>query len=535
MEKELLLDCTLRDGGYLNDWEFGKDNITYIFERLVSSGVDVVEVGFLDDRRTFDPNRTIMPNTRCAQQIFGELDKGGSMVVGMIDFGTCGIESLQPCAESYLDGIRVIFKKEKMHPAMEFCKQVKALGYKVFSQLVSITSYSDEELKEVIELVNDCHPYAMSMVDTYGLCDAPKLTHIVQIIDRYLDQDICLGYHAHNNFQLGYANAVSVLNSGLKRDVLVDGTLYGMGKSAGNAPLELLAMYMNLNFDKRYDLGQIQETISTCILDLYRKKPWGYTLFYYIAALNRCHPDYVSFLMNKRTLSVSSVNEILQQIPEEKKLGKDMKLVEGLYLEYQKQSCEDAEVLAQLRQMLEGKNVLMIGPGRSVQTEEARIQTYINREHSVVIPVNQIPKAFPTSIIFLTNSRRYLQMSNKLHSVENQGIPIIATSNVRLVDTENAKYVNYASLIDESSEFPDNSMMMLIRLLLKVGVKQVALAGFDGYTADNVNFYDANMEYSFIKEKADSLNESGRAFFDSVKDQIKVFFVTTSNYVGGKQ
>ena len=206
----------------------------------------------------------------------------------MIDYGTCSIENLQPCSESFLDGIRVIFKKEKMYPAMEFCRQVKALGYKVFSQLVSVTSYSDEELKEVVGLVNDCHPYAMSMVDTYGLCDAPTLSHIVEVIDSCLDEDITLGYHAHNNFQLGYANAVSVLNSGLKRDVLVDGTLYGMGKSAGNAPLELLAMYMNLNFGKKYHLGQIQEAISTCILDLYHKKPWGYTLFYYIAASNRC-------------------------------------------------------------------------------------------------------------------------------------------------------------------------------------------------------------------------------------------------------
>ena len=535
MCKRYLLDCTLRDGGYLNDWAFGKDNITYIFERLVSSGVDVIEVGFLDDRRMFDPDRTIMPRTSCVQQIFGGVKRGGAMVVGMIDFGTCGIENLQPCEESYLDGIRVIFKKDKMVPAIEFCKQVKSLGYKVFAQLVSVTSYSDEELRQVVDLVNACHPYAMSMVDTYGLCDAVKLAHIIEVVDASLDRDIVLGYHAHNNFQLGYANAVSVLNSGLDRDVLVDGTLYGMGKSAGNAPLELLAMYMNLNYGKQYDLGQIQETISTCILDLYRKKPWGYTLFYYIAALNRCHPDYVSFLMNKRTLSVSSVNEILQQIPEEKKLGKDMKMIEALYLEYQKQSCEDAEVLAQLRQMLDGKNVLMVGPGRSVQAEESLIQAYIDREHSVVIPVNQIPEAFPATIIFLTNSRRYLQMSNKLHSAENREIPIIATSNVRLTDAENVKYVNYASLIDESSEFPDNSMMMLVRLLCKVGVKQVALAGFDGYTADNVNFYDANMEYSFIKEKADSLNESGRAFFDSVKDQIKVFFVTTSNYIGGKQ
>lgn len=533
MGKTYLLDCTLRDGGYLNDWKFGRDNISTIFERVVSAGVDVIEVGFLDDRREFDPERTIMPDTDSVGTIFKNLDRGETMVVGMIDYGTCRIENIRPCCDSYLDGIRVIFKKEKMYPAMAFCKELKALGYKVFAQLVSITSYSVEELKEVISLVNDCHPYAMSMVDTYGLCDALKLARIIDVIDANLAPDICLGYHAHNNFQLGYANAVSVLNSGLKRDVLVDGTLYGMGKSAGNAPLELLAMYMDLNFGKHYDLGQLQEAISTCILDLYQKKPWGYTLFYYIAALNRCHPDYVSYLMNKRTLSVSAVNEILQRIPEEKKLGKDKKMIEELYLEYQKQFCEDAETLEYLRGVLGGKKVLMVGPGKSVQSEAEKIRAYVEREHPVVIPVNQIPENIPIDILFLTNSRRYLQMSSRLHRPENQKTPVIATSNVRLVDTDHAKYVNYAGLIDESSEFPDNSMMMLIRLLMKLGTDQVALAGFDGYTADNVNFYDANMEYSFIKEKADSLNESGRQFFESVKDKISAQFITASNYFGG--
>ena len=83
MKQVKLLDCTLRDGGYVNDWEFGHDNIVTIFERLISAGVDILEVGFLDDRRTFDRNRTIMPTTQCADQIFGKLDKGNTMIVAM--------------------------------------------------------------------------------------------------------------------------------------------------------------------------------------------------------------------------------------------------------------------------------------------------------------------------------------------------------------------------------------------------------------------------------------------------------------------
>lgn len=530
MCKRYLLDCTLRDGGYLNDWAFGKDNITYIFERLVSSGVDVIEVGFLDDRRMFDPDRTIMPRTSCVQQVFGGVKKGGAMVVGMIDFGTCGIENLQSCEESYLDGIRVIFKKDKMVPAIEFCKQVKSLGYKVFAQLVSVTSYSDEELRQVVDLVNACHPYAMSMVDTYGLCDAVKLSHIIEVVDASLDRDIVLGYHAHNNFQLGYANAVSVLNSGLDRDVLVDGTLYGMGKSAGNAPLELLAMYMNLNYGKQYDLGQIQETISTCILDLYRKKPWGYTLFYYIAALNRCHPDYVSFLMNKRSLSVSSINEILQQIPEGKKLGKDMKMIEALYLEYQSRKCDDGEALEQLRAALSEKPVLMVGPGKNAQVEINKIERHIHDCAPIVISVNYIPPGFAVDYMFLTNSRRYLQMSNHLALPENRSLPIIATSNVTSTEGKFSYVVSYCSLIDPEAEFPDNSMVMLIKLLQKVGVKELFLAGFDGYSPDDVNYFDSNKEYSFVRAKANSLNEYAKTFFTEQKPFVHIHFITTSRY-----
>lgn len=525
-----LLDCTLRDGGYLNDWKFNENNISCIFERLVASGVDVIEVGFLDDRRCFDTERTIMPDTASVEKIFGCMNRGKAMIVGMIDFGTCAIENVQPCAESYLDGIRVIFKKDKMYPAMAFCKQLKELGYKVFSQLVSVTSYTDEELREVIGLVNDCHPFAVSMVDTYGLCDSVKLTHMIQIIDENLAPDICLGYHSHNNFQLGYANAVSVLNYPMQRDVLVDGTLYGMGKSAGNAPLELLAMYMNLNFGKQYDLGQIQEAISTCVLDLYHKKPWGYTLFYFIAASNRCHPDYVSWLMNKRTLSITGVNAILKRLPEEDKLGKNMKLIEKLYLEYQSRECDDAQALAGLKKQLAGKPVLMIGPGRNAMIQQKLVLEHIEQNHPIVISINHYPKGIPADYLFLTNSRRHLQLNSEMTRPENQQIGVIATSNIS--DTENTfRYtVNFSSLIDESAEFPDNSMMMLVRLLVSVGVTEIALAGFDGYSVDDVNYFDANMEYSFVKQKAIMLNESGENFFKAMSDRAHFQFVTRSYY-----
>ena len=87
-----ILDCTLRDGGYVNDWDFGHSVITGTYKRLDEAGVDYIEVGFLDDRREFDINRSIMPNTDAINKVFANVEKKHAIPVAMIDYGTCGIE-----------------------------------------------------------------------------------------------------------------------------------------------------------------------------------------------------------------------------------------------------------------------------------------------------------------------------------------------------------------------------------------------------------------------------------------------------------
>lgn len=332
MGKISLLDCTLRDGGYVNDWKFGHENLISIFERLVDSNVDIIEIGFLDERRPFDIDRSIMPDTSCAEKIYGCLNRKQAMVVAMIDYGTCGVDNLQPCADSYLDGIRVIFKKHLMYQAMEFCREVKALGYKVFSQLVSITSYSDEELLELVRLVNDVKPYGVSMVDTYGLLHPEDLLHYYQILDENVLPEVQIGFQAHNNFQLGYANALAFIEKETKHDIVVDGTLYGMGKSAGNAPLELIAMRLNDKFGADYIIDPILESIEESLMGFYAKAPWGYKEFFYLCAKNQCHPNYLTYYEGKNNLSTSKIDRLLAHIePTEKKLLYDKTVAEELY------------------------------------------------------------------------------------------------------------------------------------------------------------------------------------------------------------
>lgn len=525
-----LLDCTLRDGGYLNDWKFGHNTLVNVFERVVSSGVDIIEIGFLDDRRIFDINRSIMPDTESVKQIYGSLDRKSTMVVGMIDYGTCAIENLQPCKESYLDGIRIIFKQQVMHEAIDFCRKVKDLGYRVFVQAVSITTYSDHDLLELVNLVNDLHPHAMSMVDTYGLLHQSNLYHIFEVLDSNLLPDISIGYHAHNNFQMGYANGIKMIEAETERPMLVDGTLYGMGKSAGNAPLELLAMYMNENCGKNYDISQMLEAIETSIMDIYNQVHWGYNLFYYVAASNKVHPNYVSYLMNKRTLSIKSINELLKRIDEPKKLLFDERHIERLYRAYENCECDDAIAIRSLAHKWKDREILVVGPGKSWEQWQAKIWAFRTQRKPIVVAINFIPDSWKPDYLFLTNSKRYLQISTQILRKENESVQIIATSNVTKTSGVFDYTLNYGNLIDINAQVPDNSLLMFMRVLLNMEIKAVALAGFDGYDPEKMNYFRTNMEYSDIREKAQELNRVAHDFFKENAKRLKSEFITPSLY-----
>ncbi|MBR6147718.1 MAG: aldolase catalytic domain-containing protein [Lachnospiraceae bacterium] len=529
MKKIELLDCTLRDGGYVNDWEFGHDNIVILFERLVSSEVDYIEIGFMDDRRDADMNRSIAPGTAAMSKIYEGLDKKGAFVVGMIDYGTCDISLIQPQSETIMDGIRVIFKKQKMHEAIDYMKQIKALGYKVFCQAVSITSYNDEELAELIELVNDLDPYAFSLVDTYGLLHKEQLMHYYNFANIHLNEDIRLGYHAHNNFQLAFANCVELIEtSDDSRTILIDGTLYGMGKSAGNAPVELLANYMNSHLDKHYHVNQLLEAIDVTIMDIYKRIPWGYNMKFFVSASNDCHPNYVTYLMDKKKLSMSSINHILAKLEGEKKLLYDQDYIESLYIQYQNRECDDTADFDVLKQQLTGKPILMLAPGKRIYSEKEKVDKYIAENKPVVIAINFIPSEYCVNYAFLSNSKRYVAQATK---ISKKDVKLIATSNVTKAEGCFDYVFSYSKLLDEEALIADNPMIMLIRLLRDMNVESIALAGFDGYEKTALpNYINANMEHTFSKELAHEINEDVKKGIIKLELTVPLVYVTTSLY-----
>ncbi len=524
-----ILDCTLRDGGYVNDWDFGHSVITGTYKRLDESGVDYIEVGFLDDRRAFDINRSIFPNTESINRIFGNVEKKHATPVAMIDYGTCSIDSIGRCEDSFIDGIRVIFKKEKIAEALPFCKAIKEKGYKLFIQAISITAYSDEEMVAYVKQINDVKPYAFSIVDTYGLLDTESLTHYFYLIDNNLDPEIIMGYHEHNNFQLGFSNTIKFLSMETERELVADSTVYGMGKSAGNCPTELLAMHLNDYYDKSLDLNLVLEIIDTDLLQIYQQHYWGYKYDFYIAALQKCHPTYVKTLLDKKTLSITAVNEILSGIPEENKLHFNKELIELAYINYQSNQVDDAGCYEQLRaRNLSSRNILIVGPGSSIDRHKEEILNFIQKREAVVILVNFYTECFPTDYMFMSNAKRYSKLSDTL-SGSKINTRLMLTSNVSVLDYAADYVFNYESLLNQKCRNSDNALMLLLSMLHKLEVSEVHLAGFDGF--GNISGDYCERGYEFEKQDVEQRNRIMSEDLSYWNTLIKIHFVTPTRYV----
>ena len=528
-----LLDCTLRDGGYVNDWNFGHHVITGAYRRLENAGVDYIEVGFLDSRREFDINRSIVPDTDCFNTLFAGIKKGNSIPVAMIDYGTCPIENIGNADSTFIDGIRVIFKKERIKEALPFCKQIKEKGYKLFIQAISITAYSDKEMLEYIEQINEIKPFAFSIVDTYGLLNKKRLTDYFTLIDNNLSPEIKIGYHGHNNFQLAFSNTMSFLSTNTKRSLIADATVYGMGKSAGNCPIELLALHLNSQYEKKYDISQILEILDTDLLAVYEKNYWGYKYNFYISAMQNCHPDYVKYLLDKKTLTVSAVNEILTDIPVEKKLLFDKDYIRNAYLDYQTNNIDDRSDLEELKDEIGEKNVLLIGPGKTIATHSEIVKKYIEKNNPYIISVNFIPDEMNSDCLFISNSKRYGNLCDLQSKREFNG-KIAITSNITPVeDFEPDFTMNYASLLKMGEENMDSAILLCLGMLVKMNLYEVALAGFDGFVQDRENYVSEKYALgSQLHEKdVNELILNGIRFF---RTKMNLDFLTPSLYAESK-
>lgn len=523
MGKVYLLDCTLRDGGYINDWRFGKETIKGFCKKIAQTGIEIVEVGFIKGDK-YDPDKSVFPDIISISNVIQPKSKT-MKYVGMVDMNApIPMERITPHDGISIDGIRVIFKKEKIDLAYEYCKYIQEQGYFICVNFVGTDLYTDKEFIEGIEKFNELHPFSVSIVDSFGLIKRKQFLRLAYLADNNLAEETILAYHAHNNLQQAYGNAEALVELNLNRDLIIDACVYGMGRGAGNLNLELFAEYMNENYRTDYKIEPMLEIIDEYLNDIYKIKPWGYSLPLYLSASSGCHPNYAIYLAEKDSLTVKSFNELLRSIPKEDKAKFSKESAEKYYRRFQENYIDDKDAIQRVSGELAGKRVVMLAPGRSLEEFRDRVKYECSRDNTVVIAVNFRASDFTPDYVFCSNMRRFVRM---------QGIAsakFIITSNLRYNVKTNLIF-NYTSYISENPDIIDNSGLMLLRILSKAGVRDVVIAGMDGYSIyRNENYYDQRMEEDAFVKQATKRNHLIANEIQNIKKIMNLRFVTPTVY-----
>lgn len=337
-----ITDCTIRDGGYLLNKNSDPAFVRGIMKGLAEAGIDFVETGFLQTKVTGET--LVYANSVDARKYLPE-DRGRTNFLGFCDNSRYSLADLDDYDGKSFKWLRISFAQHEIDDAIKFCDGAQKKGYIVQFNPMDSISYTDEARAELIKKVNEVKPGSFSIVDTFGAMDMLDLVHIFKQVDSLLDKSIKIGLHSHDNLSLSCALAERMIELAEEsgRDVAVDGSLFGMGRGAGNAKTEILADYINKHCGGNYDLQKLLLTIDAYITPILSEIHWGYDLPMYVCGTKHSHVDNVYHLSKKYGCTANEMYDIVEKLTPQQRIryGKgysktDFSVLDKAYEDYHK-------------------------------------------------------------------------------------------------------------------------------------------------------------------------------------------------------
>ena len=333
-----LLDCTLRDGGIVIDFNYGQERMQEIKQCLEGSGLEYIECGYINEKKGSKSGRTCFDNEQSIKDaLLYSGKKLGVKYLAMIDYGTFDLNNLQKADGKGIDGIRFAFHKENVREALQQAPIIMEKGYDLYLQPMVTIRYTDEELRELITYCNThlAQAKAFYIVDSFGQMDNMTLLHKLEIADLYVAEQMKIGFHAHNNRQMAFSNAIAWMMYPAKHELMLDSSIMGMGKGAGNLCTELI-MPLMIAEGKQYITEGIYEEINSYISGIHRDTPWGYSLDYYLSSLYGCTPSYIKIFTSDKRVKTDDLVCLLKNMPDEKRAACDKEFARQYLMDYLK-------------------------------------------------------------------------------------------------------------------------------------------------------------------------------------------------------
>lgn len=296
-----VVDCTLRDGGLVNNFAFTDEFARDLYEANIKAGVDYMEFGYKASKELFDPNKFgkwKFCDEKDIRAIVGE-NKSPLKISVMADVGRCDYKKdILPRKDSVIDMVRVATYIHQIPAAAEMIDHLKKKGYEVTVNIMAVSKVNTDDLYAGLDLLGRSSVDTIYLVDSFGSFYPEQITKLSQkYVEVAEDYGKNVGIHTHNNQQLAFANTIESLSKGAS---YLDATVSGMGRGAGNCYMELLLSFLR---NPRYNKIAIMNFIEKHIGRLKEEGAvWGYDIPYLLTGMLNCHPSAaIQFIKEKRT------------------------------------------------------------------------------------------------------------------------------------------------------------------------------------------------------------------------------------------
>jgi len=285
-EKIRVLDCTIRDGGLINNHDFDRRLVKEVYRGISNAGVDYMEIGYKNSKELFSPKEFGLWKFCDDNEIKKVIDgvESKTKISVMVDVGRVNLDDVKPAAESPVDMIRTAAYAKDIDKAIFMANHFSEKGYETTINIMAISRDQGPELDEALHQIEEESKIdVVYIVDSFGALYQEPVEMLIKKA-RSICKSKEVGFHGHNHQQLAFANTIEAI---IHDANYLDGTVYGIGRAAGNCPLELLIGFLK---NPKFDIRPILDLISEEFVPLRNKIEWGYIIPYAISGIMNVHP-----------------------------------------------------------------------------------------------------------------------------------------------------------------------------------------------------------------------------------------------------
>ena len=306
-EQIKVLDCTIRDGGLINNHYFTDEFVRAVYKALSEAGIDYMEMGFRSSRKHAPPG-DFGAWKYCDDDKIREIIDGIESNVKlsiMVDAHRIADQEFAPADQSPIDMIRIASYAKDIDKSIVMINKCHDLGYETTVNIMAISTENEFDLIEALDQLAQTPTETVYVVDSYGYFFCEQIEYIVKLFEKHLPGKR-IGIHCHNNQQLAFANTIE----GIRQNTnLVDGSLYGIGRGAGNCPLELIIGFLK---NPKFNIEPVLQVIQDYMIPMQDEIEWGYMIPYAVTGILNRHPR--SAIAMRKTENKDKYREFYEEI-----------------------------------------------------------------------------------------------------------------------------------------------------------------------------------------------------------------------------